>query len=109
MGENDIVEYGLIRDVHVVDLEGGRKVVVKFVPGEYDKETYTWIEKTHRWEAAALDAVSINGDITMTFDSRDGRRGLSVGRAMNNLPTQATPRSGLSQSTARVIQDSINH
>jgi len=76
MGEKQLIGHGYIRDVYLVDLKGGRKVVVKFVREDYDKRTSdSRIEKIHRWEAAALDAVS--GGTAMTFDAR-GRPGRSV-------------------------------
>lgn len=79
MGEKKLIGHGYIRDVYLVDLEGGRKVVVKFVREEYEKKTSDRrIEKIHRWEAAALDAVIICGATTMTFDALGGGRGRAV-------------------------------
>lgn len=60
MGEKKLIGRGYIRDVYLVEWEG-RKLVVKFLREDYEaKATESRVEKIHRWEAAALDAVRLN-------------------------------------------------
>lgn len=57
MGEKKLIGRGYIRDVYLVEWEG-RKLVVKFLREDYEaKASETRVEKIHRMEAAALDAV----------------------------------------------------
>lgn len=58
MGKKKLIGRGYIRDVYLVEWEG-RKLVVKFLREDYEaKASESRVEKIHRWEAAALDAVS---------------------------------------------------
>lgn len=57
-GGKKLIGRGYIRDVYLVDW-GGRKLVVKFLREDYEERTSeARVEKIHRWEAAALHAVS---------------------------------------------------
>lgn len=57
MGEKELIGRGYIRDVYLVEWEG-RKLVVKFLREDYEaRASEIRVEKIHRWEAAALDAV----------------------------------------------------
>ena len=57
MGKKKLIGRGYIRDVYLVEWEG-RQLVVKFLREDYEaKASESRVEKIHRWEAAALDAV----------------------------------------------------
>lgn len=57
-GEPKLIGNGNIRDVYLVEREG-RTLVVKALRGDYElRATKRRADKIHRWEAAALDAVS---------------------------------------------------
>eukprot|EP00903_Cladosiphon_okamuranus_P005886 g5821.t1 len=57
MGKKKLIGRGYIRDVYLVEWEG-RKLVVKFLREDYEaKASEARVEKIHRMEAAALDAV----------------------------------------------------
>lgn len=57
-GEKQLVGSGFIRDVYLVEWEG-RKLAVKFLREDYElRASEGAAESLHRWEEAALDAVS---------------------------------------------------
>lgn len=57
-GDKKLIGTGNIRNVYLVELEGGRKVVLKTLREDFEERaTKMRADKIHRWEAAALDAV----------------------------------------------------
>lgn len=57
-GEKKLIGNGNIRDVYLVEW-GGRKLVVKALREDFElRASRRRADKIHRWEAAALDAVS---------------------------------------------------
>lgn len=58
-GEKELIGNGNIRDVYLVNYNG-KEMVVKALRDDYGMRVSTSrAEKIHRWEAAALDAVSV--------------------------------------------------
>lgn len=58
-GDITLIGSGMIRDVYLVEHEG-QKLVLKVLREDYELiASKSWIEDIHRWEAAALDAVSV--------------------------------------------------
>lgn len=56
-GEKTLIGNGNIRDVYLVE-RGGKKLVLKYLREDYGlRAGRSRVEKVHRWEAAALDAV----------------------------------------------------
>lgn len=56
-GEKELIGNGNIRDVYLVK-HRGRKLVIKALREDYEMRAgKSRVEKIHRWEAAALDAV----------------------------------------------------
>lgn len=57
-GDMTLIGNGMIRDVYLVE-QGGRKLVLKVLREDYElTASKSWVENIHRWEAAALNAVS---------------------------------------------------
>ena len=57
-GKKELVGSGFIRDVYLVEWKG-RELAVKFLREDYEERASEGLaEYIHRWEAAALDAVS---------------------------------------------------
>lgn len=60
LGEKKLIGNGNIRDVYLAEYEG-QQLVVKVLRGDFElKASKMRVDNIHRWEAAAINAVSLH-------------------------------------------------